>query len=157
MIETKFSQLRKATVRFHQRAQEMNRRILRAETMNARQLKAAAITLSSGPYTTAMQKEMRKANGGRGPYSRLSPMPPAPPFIINKQTAGFGSISQMWQTRLTNTADGTILTLYNTSPHANMIFGTVYAIERPILQAIANATHSDRRARLLDATSKALH
>lgn len=155
MIESNFA-ARKLTVRYRQRSQEIGRMVLKAETMNARQLKDAARTLSSGPYSTAQLQEMRKGNGGRGPYSRLSPAPPAPPFIINKQSQGFGSISQMWQTRLTTTNDGTQLTLYNTSPHAKMAFGTVYAIPRPILQAVTNGTHQYRRDRLVSLKSKAL-
>jgi hypothetical protein len=156
MFEAKFSDLGKLTVRVRQRAQEMGRAVLRVEVANQRQLKAAAITLSSGPYSTAALQEMRKDNHGRGPYSRVSPNPPAPPFIINKQSKGFGSISQMWQTRLTNTPDGTQVTLYNTSPHMSMFRGTLYAIPRPILQAVITATKADREARLRGILSKVM-
>lgn len=156
LYTTTFSPTGKLTARYRQRVQEMGRAVLRAERANAETRKRAAITLSSGPYSTEQLQAMRKANGGRGPYSRLSPNPPAPPFIINKQSKGFGSISQMWQTRLISTADGTQVTLYNTSPHSGMFLGTVFAIPRPILEAVTQATHRECFDRLKMLKSKAL-
>lgn len=156
MIQATFSDKRKTTVRYQQRVQELGRAVFRAERENAAHRKQAAITLSSGPYTTEQLQQMRKMNGGRGPYSRVSPMPPAPPFIVNKQSQGFGSISQMWQTRLTTRPDGTIVTLYNTSPHAKMLFGTVHAIPRPLLEAVTISTRAECFRRLAEVKSKAL-
>ena len=155
MITTTFSTA-KTTVRYKQRIQEMGRAVLRAERENADVRKRWAVILSSGSTSTATLEQMRQLNGGRGPYSRLSPMPPSPPYIVNKQSKGFGSISQMWQVRITATADGTQVTLYNTSPHASMMFGTVYAIPRPLLQAVTTATRDRCYKRLADVKSKAL-
>jgi hypothetical protein len=152
-FSTKFN-----TLRWRQRELQLTRSLLRAEGANAEALKKRAIILSSGPFTTLMQKAMARAmNKGLGLYSRASPLPPADPSIINAQASGWDALRNHWQTRVVIKPDGTSVTLWNSSGHAKYFqAGTRLMMVRPILPAVVAAEAGARLQRMARAKSAAL-
>lgn len=146
-FSTKFN-----TVRWAQREQALSRFLLRAERESAESMRQTAITLSSGPFSTQWQRQQaRLLNKGKGLYSRASPMPPAPDYIINAQSAGFDALRNHWQTRIVTTPDGTSITLWNSSGHAKYMLGTPTMIPRPILEEVIRRERDGRFKRLAQA------
>ena len=147
------------TVRWGQRTAALNRNTLRAERENAESMRQTAIKLSSGPYSTQWQRQQaRSVNKGRGLYSKASPMPPGPDYVINAQGSGFDSMRNHWQTRIVIREDGTSITLWNSSGHAKYLLGGEESsmIPRPLLQEVARLEAPGRLKRLAQAKAASL-
>lgn len=106
---------------------------LARETRNAERSSADdaldfARKLSSGPFSSSQLSAMGH------PYRRGG-YPPAPSFIINKQT---GQFYRGWRVEGPRTVSGTLsTTLVNDAPHAKLLErGTRRMIPRPIFQVV---------------------
>lgn len=92
-----------------------------------------------------------RAKGYRGPYSRVKPNPPLPPYFINKQSGEFNRSFKIKKIGVTNSV------IENTAPHAVFLNGkpTALMIGRPIIQKVAPMILKKRNGLLSDAFRKA--
>lgn len=122
--------------------------LLKAERQNAQDAMKQAVNYSSGAF-------YRPGRGKGRPYSRRTPHPPAPAYIVNVQS---GAFRRSWKARTVARRSGTTSTLYNTAGHSGNFTGapTKYMIGRPILQAVTEWLRRRRVQRLREAKNRAM-
>lgn len=115
-------------------AGQVSQNMRRAAQTQAAKMKFVAISLSSGPLSTAQLRQMGH------PYSRRFPAGAAglPDHVINRQTGAFASA---WSCRARRNRDDWTISLYNSSPYAAYLeFGTVTSRARPIMEEVLRKT-----------------
>lgn len=86
------------------------------------------------------------------PYARINPTtPPMDPGIISFQS---GIFYRNWRWTYKKSADGAVVTIYNTAPHADFMLGTRWMIPRPILELAEEMSRAERAQAVRDLGDK---
>lgn len=141
--------------RFRTRAQEFLQGVDTVDRQSAERLKRRAIQLSSGGYSTAQLQQMaRVLNGGKGLYSKASPMPPLDLALLNAQS---GLVRASWQSTFVKVSGGNQVTLSNSAPYFNALMqGTATTLARTTLDVLQREESSVRQTRMTQAKRQAM-